>query len=144
MNDLEWIINFFDYHRSATLKPDIVFIPARFILFIAQSEGMIPNIDNIKDILWASFRINVVEPSAEQSKHRAASIFARKEHQLNIDEVREHLKIRRYTRDNYPLLRRVDKTLSQYSAIKTTKAKMLKRRAVYPTGCRRDNPDFNQ
>lgn len=31
---------FLDYHRSAALKPDIVFIPARFILFIAQSEGM--------------------------------------------------------------------------------------------------------
>ncbi len=44
----------------------------------------------------------------------AASIFARKEHQLNIDEVREHLKeIRRYTRDNYPLLLdELDKTLS--------------------------------
>ncbi len=78
-------------------------------------------------------RINVVEPSAEQSKHRAASIFARKEHQLNIDEVREHLKeIRRYTRDNYPLLLdELDKTLSQYSAIKTTKAKDAKEAAQY-------------
>ncbi|MGD9577277.1 MAG: hypothetical protein AB7Y74_03370, partial [Syntrophorhabdus sp.] len=78
-------------------------------------------------------RINVVEPSAEQSKHRAASIFARKEHQLNIDEVREHLKeIRRYTRDNYPLLLdEMDKTLSQYSAIKTTKAKDSKEAAQY-------------
>lgn len=78
-------------------------------------------------------RINVVEPSAEQSKHRAASIFARKEHQLNIDEVREHLKeIRRYTRDNYHLLLdELDKTLSQYSAIKTTKAKDAKEAAQY-------------
>jgi len=78
-------------------------------------------------------RINVVEPSAEQSKHRAASIFARKEHQLNIDEVREHLKeVRRYTRDNYPiLLEELDKTLSQYNAIKTTKAKDAKEAAQY-------------
>lgn len=70
-------------------------------------------------------KINVVEPSAEQSKHRAASIFVRKEHRLNIDEVREHLKeIRRYTRDNYTaLLEELDKTLAQYSEIKTTKAK---------------------
>jgi L-lactate utilization protein LutB len=78
-------------------------------------------------------KINVVEPSAEQSKHRAASIFARKEHRLNIDEVREHLKeVRRYTRDNYPiLLEELDKTLSQYSAIKTKKAKDAKEAAQY-------------
>jgi len=31
---------FLDHHRSETLKPDIVFLPARFILFTAQSEGM--------------------------------------------------------------------------------------------------------
>jgi len=78
-------------------------------------------------------KINVVEPSAEQSKHRAASIFVRKEHRLNIDEVREHLKeIRRYTRDNYTaLLEELDKTLAQYSAIKTTKAKNANDAAQY-------------
>ena len=62
---------------------------------------------------------------AEQSKHRAASIFVRKEHRLNIDEVREHLKeIRKYTRDNcIVLLDELEKTLGQYSGLKTTRAK---------------------
>ena len=78
-------------------------------------------------------KINVVEPSAEQSKHRAASIFVRKEHRLNIDEVREHLKeIRKYTRDNYPALtEELDKTLAQYNDVKTTKAKDAKEAAQY-------------
>ena len=78
-------------------------------------------------------KINVVEPSAEQSKHRAASIFVRKEHRLNIDEVKEHLKeIRKYTRDNYPtLLEELNKTLSQYGELKITKAKDAKEAAQY-------------
>ena len=78
-------------------------------------------------------KINVVEPSAEQSKHRAASIFVRKEHRQNIDEVKEHLKeIRKYTRDNYPtLLEELDKTLEQYGKLKITKAKDAKEAAQY-------------
>ena len=78
-------------------------------------------------------RINVVEPSSEQSKHRAASIFVRKEHRLNIDEVREHLKeIRKYTRDNcIVLLDELEKTLGQYSGLKITKAKDAKEAAQY-------------
>ena len=85
-------------------------------------------------------KINVVEPSAEQSKHRAASIFVRKEHRLNIDEVREHLKeIRRHTRDNYPaLIEELDKTLAQYDDVKTTKAKDAKEAAQYIRKVARD------
>jgi L-lactate utilization protein LutB len=77
--------------------------------------------------------INVVEPSAEQSKHRAASIFVRKERRLNIDEVKEHLKeIRESTRDNTKaLLEELEKTLGQYSGLKITKAKDAKEAARY-------------
>ena len=78
-------------------------------------------------------RINVVEPSAEQSKHRAASIFVRKEQRLNIDEVKEHLKeIRRFTRDNYStLVEDLQKSLGQYSNIKLKKANDSKEVAKY-------------
>jgi L-lactate utilization protein LutB len=75
----------------------------------------------------------VVEPSAEQSKHRAAGIFVRKEHRLNIDEVREHLKeIRRFTRDNsIALLEELEGTLKQYSGLQLKKAKDSKEATQY-------------
>lgn len=78
-------------------------------------------------------RISVVEPSAEQSKHRAASIFVRKEHRLNLDEVREHLKeIRKHTRDNYPtMIEDLDKALAQYDGLKTIRSKDAKEAAQY-------------
>lgn len=78
-------------------------------------------------------RISVVEPSAEQSKHRAAGIFVRKEHRLSIDEVRQHLKeIRQYTRDNYQtLLADLEKTLSRYNRLRVTQARDVKEAARY-------------
>jgi L-lactate utilization protein LutB len=69
-------------------------------------------------------RMIVVEPAAEQSKHRAAGIFARKERPQNIDAVKERLKaIRREARDNHTsLLEALKKTLSRFDNVRVTQA----------------------
>ena len=66
--------------------------------------------------------IMVVEPSSEQSKHRAAGIFARKDSYLSQDAIKENLKdIRNYTKNNYaPLLEQLKRNLEQFSGIKVT------------------------
>jgi L-lactate utilization protein LutB len=78
-------------------------------------------------------RINVVEPSSQQSKHRAASILARKDHYLDIESVKERLKeIRRASRDNHSsLLSELENSLNQYSGVKVAKAKDAREAAAY-------------
>lgn len=78
-------------------------------------------------------RLSVVEPSAEQSKHRAAGIFVRKERRLTIDEVRQYLKeIREFTRDNNAhLLDELRETLSRFPAVKVAMAKDPGEAALY-------------
>jgi L-lactate utilization protein LutB len=58
----------------------------------------------------------VVEPSSNTSKHRAAAIFARKEHRPDVESVREHLKeVRAYSRDHHvELLEKLKKTFEQH------------------------------
>ncbi|MCX5799632.1 MAG: hypothetical protein NTU90_08750, partial [Proteobacteria bacterium] len=79
--------------------------------------------------------IQVVEPSAEQSKHRAAGIFVRKESYLNIESIKEHLKeIREYSKNNYAfLLEELKKTFSQFNEVKLTTAKDVKEAVSYIT-----------
>ncbi len=79
--------------------------------------------------------IQVVEPSAEQSKHRAAGIFVRKESYLNIESIKKHLKeIREYSKNNYAfLLEELKKTFSQFNEVKLTTAKDVKEAVSYIT-----------
>ncbi len=69
--------------------------------------------------------IMVVEPSAEQSKHRAAGIFARKEHTPDIHSLKEQLKeIREFCRgNNASLSGRLRKVLEQYETLSVADAK---------------------
>ncbi len=78
-------------------------------------------------------RMIVVEPAAEQSKHRAAGIFARKERPPNIDAVKERLQeIRRDARDNHAsLLAALKRTLSRYVKITVTTAGDAREAASY-------------
>ncbi len=66
--------------------------------------------------------IMMVEPSSEQSKHRAAGIFARKETHLNASQIKAHLKeIRDYTKNNYgTLVEELKKTLETFPGVKVT------------------------
>ena len=78
-------------------------------------------------------KISVVEPSAEQSKHRAASIFVRKDHYVDVESLKKRLKeIRKASRDNSDsLLTELERTLSQYSGVKVAKARNAKEAADY-------------
>lgn len=78
-------------------------------------------------------RMIVVEPAAEQSKHRAAGIFARKERTPNIDALKERLQaIRREARDNHtPLLATLKTTLSRYGKVRVTQAGDAREAASY-------------
>ena len=69
-------------------------------------------------------RMIVVEPAAEQSKHRAAGIFVRKEKQPDIAAIKERLiEIRRAARDNHAeLLALLQGTLSRYGKVMVTTA----------------------
>jgi L-lactate utilization protein LutB len=75
----------------------------------------------------------LVEPASEQSKLRAAAIFARKERQLNIDSIKERLKeIRRNTRANHSvLLETLKTTLSRYGRIRLATARDGEGAAAY-------------
>jgi L-lactate utilization protein LutB len=68
--------------------------------------------------------IMVVEPSSEQSKHRAAGIFARKDAYLDPNAIKVNLKeIREYTKSNYGrLLETLKQNLEQFSGVKVTLA----------------------
>jgi L-lactate utilization protein LutB len=78
-------------------------------------------------------RMIVVEPAAEQTKHRAAGIFARKERPLDIDAVKERLKAMRCeARNNHASLLAVLKTtLSRYGKIRVTQAGDAREAASY-------------
>lgn len=78
-------------------------------------------------------RMIVVEPAAEQSKHRAAGILARKERPPDINIVKERLKeIRREARDNQAaLLATLQRTLKQYGKIMVTSAGDAREAASY-------------
>jgi L-lactate utilization protein LutB len=69
-------------------------------------------------------RMIVVEPAAEQSKHRAAGIFVRKEKQPDIAAIKERLiEIRHAARDNHAeLLALLQGTLSRYGKVMVTTA----------------------
>jgi len=77
--------------------------------------------------------IHIVEPSAEQSKHRAASIFVRKDHRQNIDDVKERLKdIRGHVRDNYAsLVKELQESLGRFEGITVTHASDAKEATAY-------------
>jgi L-lactate utilization protein LutB len=66
--------------------------------------------------------IMVVEPSSEQSKHRAAGIYARKDSYLSPNAIKVNLKdIRDYTKKNHAaLLDQLKKSIEQFSGIKVT------------------------
>lgn len=70
----------------------------------------------------------VVEPSPEQSKHRAASIFVRKDKRVEGESVKEQLKkIRENARsNNASLIEQLKSTLAKYDSIKTDFAKDAK------------------
>ncbi len=70
----------------------------------------------------------VVEPSAEQSKHRAASIFVRKDKRVEGESVKERLKeIREHVKNNNAgLIEQLKKTLNTYDGVKTVFAKDAK------------------
>ncbi len=94
----------------------------------------------MKDSAATIPRMNVVEPSPERSKHRAAGIFVRKERQPDIKAVKEHLKeIRRYARDNHAsLLDTLRNTLEKYGQIRVANAKDAKDAASYIKNIARD------
>ncbi|MCX8021183.1 MAG: 4Fe-4S dicluster domain-containing protein [Syntrophorhabdaceae bacterium] len=73
----------------------------------------------------------MIEPSAEQSKHRAAGLFVRKEKKFDVDIFREQLKeIRLETRRNSAaLIEQLKKTLAECDGIETTSAKDAKEAA---------------
>ncbi|MCX5811193.1 MAG: LUD domain-containing protein [Proteobacteria bacterium] len=75
----------------------------------------------------------VVEPSPEQSKHRAAGIFVRKEKRIEGESVKEHLrKIREDARsNNASLIEQLQKTLGKYDGVKITSAKDAKEAVSY-------------
>lgn len=77
--------------------------------------------------------IMVVEPSSDQSKHRAAGIFARKESYPDIEAIKKHLKeIREYSRNNHAALREeLKKTLDAYGEVKLFAASDAKQAASY-------------
>ena len=78
-------------------------------------------------------RMIVVEPAAEQSKHRAAGLSVRKERPQDINTIKERLKaIRRESRDNQTsLLALLEKTLSRYGKIRVTRAGDAREAASY-------------
>lgn len=78
-------------------------------------------------------RMIVVEPAAEQSKHHAAGIFARKERPLNIDALKERLKgMRREARDNHTSLQAtLINTLNGYGKVMVTRAGDAREAASY-------------
>jgi len=69
-------------------------------------------------------RMIVIEPAAEQTKHRAAGIFARKEKPSDLAVLKKRLQvIRREARDNHAaLLALLKSSLSRYGNIKVTTA----------------------
>lgn len=75
----------------------------------------------------------LIEPSAEQSKHRAAGIFVRKEKRMDSKSVKERLReIREYTRNNHEaLLEELVKTLAGFEDIKTISARDAKEAVSY-------------
>lgn len=78
-------------------------------------------------------RMIVVEPAAEQSKHRAAGIFVRKERPPDIAAVKERLQaMRREARNNHAsLLAALKTTLSRYGKIRVTTAGDAREAASY-------------
>ena len=72
--------------------------------------------------------IMVVEPSSQQSKHRAAGIFARKDLYLDPNAIKVGLKeIRDYTKNNNAsLLDQLKRSLEQFSGVKVTFAEDAK------------------
>lgn len=75
----------------------------------------------------------IIEPSSEQSKHRAAGIFVRKEKRTEGESVKEHLReIRENARNNNAsLIEQLQKTLSIYEGVNTFFAKDAKEAASY-------------
>lgn len=77
--------------------------------------------------------IKIVEPSPQQSKHRAAGIFLRKTTYNNIDSIKKRLKeIREYTRDNNSsLIEQLKNTLKKYDALDLVFAENAREAALY-------------
>jgi L-lactate utilization protein LutB len=96
-------------------------------------------VEVLRDIMTDLPRMIVVEPAAEQAKHRAAGIFLRKEQkeqqkqQPDIAAVKERLQeIRRETRNNHTaLLADLKTTLSRYEKIRVTTAGDAREAAGY-------------
>jgi L-lactate utilization protein LutB len=77
--------------------------------------------------------IVVVEPSAEQSKHRAAGVIVRRDARVNADTIKEQLKeVRDYTRANHAsLVQQLKKSLEQYAGVKLFYAENSEKAASY-------------
>ncbi len=77
--------------------------------------------------------IIVVEPSSEQSKHRAAGIFARKESYPDIPSIKKRLKeLRENSRNNHTsLLDELKRNLSSHKGVRLTFATDAKQAASY-------------
>jgi L-lactate utilization protein LutB len=75
----------------------------------------------------------VVEPSPEQSKHRAAGIFVRKEKRVEGESVKEHLrKIREDARNNNAsLIEQLQTVLGKYDGVKIASARDAKEAVSY-------------
>ncbi|MCX7965492.1 MAG: 4Fe-4S dicluster domain-containing protein [Syntrophorhabdaceae bacterium] len=77
--------------------------------------------------------VQIVEPSSQQSKHRAAGIFVRKETRDDINSIKKRLKsIREYSRENnIILIEQLKNTLKRYDGLKITYAENAKEAASY-------------
>ncbi len=75
----------------------------------------------------------MIEPSADQSKHRAAGIFVRKEKKIDEELLKERLRdIREHARSNNAfLVEQLRKTLSGFEGVKTVSAKNAQEAVSY-------------
>lgn len=86
--------------------------------------------------------IQIIEPSSQQSKHKAAGLLARKKTRDDIDSIKKRLKeIREYTRNNNTkLIEQLKNTLKKYEGLKFTYAENAKDAVQYI----KENADGNK